>query len=99
MQKIAIIDDNSSQSGTLKKIFNYYLKKANSDMVAIDQFPFRNPDDYLDFIYENNVRLLILDEKLNQLPTPEGVPVEYRGNELVDFLRERLKDFPIVMVS
>jgi|SRR5579872_6513067 len=99
MPRIGIIDDNSDQSGTLAKTISFYLKKINSDFSVVVQFPFKDLDNYLEFVEKNEVCVLILDEKLNDRATPEGGPVSYKGNELVTFLRERLKEFPIIMVS
>lgn len=99
MSQIAIIDDNPEQSGTLKKFLQHYLNRFGSDLIVIDQYPFANIELYFDFIHENDVCVLILDEKLNDQATPEGGPVSYKGNELVSELRKKLKDFPIFMVT
>ena len=99
MPQIAIIDDNVDQSGTLKKTLEHYLKKFGSSMSVIVQYPFADIEQYYDFISDNEVCVLILDERLNDQSTPEGGPVHYKGNELVTELRKRLKDYPIFMVT
>lgn len=99
MSQIAIIDDNIEQCGTLKKTLDYYLKRYGSKVTVICQFPFSNIDNYFDFINENDICLLILDERLNDQVSNDGSHVNYRGNELVVSLREKLKDFPIVMIT
>jgi hypothetical protein len=99
MPYIAIIDDNAEQSDTLKKTLNHYIKKYTDEISVINQFPFKDIEDYLSFITKNDVCALILDEKLNDQVTPEGGTVPYQGHELVSILRERLKNFPIFMVS
>ena len=99
MTKIAIIDDNPELRGTLKKAIEHYLKKFGSNLTVIDQYPFCNIGQYFDFIKENDVCLLVLDERLNDQATPEGSPVDYKGHQLVTELRMQLKDFPILMIT
>lgn len=99
MPQIAIIDDNPELSGTLKKTLEHHLKKFGSNLTVISQFPFAKIPQYFDFIIENDVCLLILDERLNDQATPEGSPVDYKGNQLVTLLRKQLKDFPILMIT
>ena len=99
MPQIAIIDDNIDQSGTLKKTLDHYLQKFGTSLTVIAQFPFQKIEDYFAFIDENEVCVLILDERLNDQSSPESGPVNYKGNELVVELRKRLKDFPIFMVT
>jgi len=99
MPTIAIIDDNPDQSGTLRKALQLRLNEQGSDLAVIEQFPFRDIENYFSFIQNKEVCVLILDERLNDQSTPEGEPVHYKGIELVKVLRERLKDFPIYMVT
>lgn len=99
MPNIAIIDDNPESSGTLKKTLDHHLKKFGSNLSVIVQYPFADPNKYFDFIAVNDVCLLILDERLNDQATPEGSPVDYKGNQLVGQLRKQLKDFPILMIT
>ena len=99
MARIAIIDDNLEQSETLANAIEVYLKKLDSPIAVITQFPFQNISDYYDFINEKDVCLLILDERLNDQKGEDGKPVAYRGNELVMELRTRLKDFPIFAIT
>lgn len=99
MPNIAIIDDNTEQSSTLATTMSHYLKDLNSDLNVITQTPFENFPDYFPFIQNNDVCVLILDEKLNVVAEEGRNPVIYLGNELVVKLREQLKDFPIFMVS
>ena len=99
MPQIAIIDDNPELSGTLKKTIEHYLKKFGSNLTVINQYPFSEIGKYFAFVAENDVCLLILDERLNDQATPEGSPVNYKGNQLVTELRKQLKDFPIMMIT
>ncbi len=98
MSIIAIIDDNKDQSTTLKRTLNIYLKRQSTNLTVIDQTPFKNVEDYFPFFAANDVSAIILDERLNDVAV-DGEPVDYKGNQLVEILRERLKDFPIYMIT
>lgn len=99
MNRIAIIDDNTSQSGTLAKKIRRLLRLHDSDLEVISQTPFVVIEDYFTFIEEKNVCVLILDQRLNDQPSSDGEPVTYTGDQLVESLRERLRDFPIFMIT
>jgi hypothetical protein len=99
MANIAIIDDNPDQSGTVKNNLILCLDELNSDLNVLALFPFQNLDEYFKFIDENDVCVLILDEKLNDQTFDEIGPVNYKGSQLVRVLRERLKDLPIFSIS
>lgn len=99
MANIGIIDDNAEQSTTLRRALNHQLKKFGFEGSIVEQTPYLNPEQYFSFITDNGIAALILDERLNDKTSHEGSPVSYLGNELVDILRERLKDFPIYMIT
>lgn len=99
MPNIAIIDDNQEQSSTLKTALEHYLKQNKNSFAVIIQFPFKVLEDYFTFIAKNNVCILILDERLNDQSINDEGPVEYKGNQLVTIIRERLKNFPVFMVT
>lgn len=99
MKTIAIIDDNSDQSSTAAINIEIELEKLSSSMKVITAFPFRDPNEYFQFIDENEICVLILDEQLNDQSFDEFGPVDYKGSQLVSVLRERLKDFPIYALT
>ena len=99
MPQIAIIDDNLEQSATLKRALEHYLRQNNSALSVITKFPFKVVGDYFSFIDQNDVCVLILDERLNDQSFNDEGPVGYKGNELVAVIRKRLKDFPVFMVT
>lgn len=99
MPNIAIVDDNLDQSKTLAVYLQANFEKYKSTFNVITQFPFQDPESYFDFILNNDICLLILDERLNDQSTANEGPVSYKGNELIVVLRKRLKDFPIFMIT
>lgn len=99
MALIAIIDDNPEQSSTILTNIEIAIEEFGSDLEIMARLPFKNPNDYFAFINEKNVCVLILDEKLNNQAVDEDGPVNYKGSELVTFLRKSLKDFPIFSIT
>jgi hypothetical protein len=99
MATIAIIDDNTEQSGTVKTNLEIELSKIGSDLEVITSVPFANPNDYFNFIDKNEICVLILDEKLNDRSNDNNAPVDYLGSDLVTALRRKLKEFPIFAIT
>jgi hypothetical protein len=99
MASIAIIDDNMEHSGTVQTNIELGLEELGSNLKVITSLPFKNPNDYFAYLNENEVSVLILDEKLNDLSIDEHGPVGYKGSELVTLLRAKLPDFPIFALT
>lgn len=99
MATIAIIDDNAEISESLKIALEQHLENLNNSFKVITKFPFMDINQYFDFIDQNNVCVLILDERLNNQSNDLNGPVDYKGNQLVTVIRERLKDFPIFSIT
>jgi hypothetical protein len=99
MATIAIIDDNPEQSSTILNNMEIAIDEFKSDLKVITALPFKDPKDYFAFIDIYDVCVLILDEKLNDQPVDESGPIDYKGSDLVTFLRETLKDFPIFSIT
>ena len=99
MAKIAIIDDDTDQSGTVRENLELALAEIGSDLEVITSIPFADPNDYFNFIEENEVCVLILDEKLNDKSNDGKAPVNYLGSQLVSVLRSKLIEFPIFAIT
>lgn len=99
MAKIAIIDDDTDQSGTVKDNLELSLNEIGSDLEVITSTPFQDPNDYFEFINKNEVCVLILDERLNDKSNDGNAPVDYLGSELVTALRRKLIEFPIFTIT
>jgi hypothetical protein len=99
MAKIAIIDDNPDQSGTVQNNIEIELKKMRSTIEVITSLPFADPNDFFNYIQKNEVCVLIIDEMLNDQSIGERGPVSYKGNQLVTTLREHLKEIPIFALT
>lgn len=98
MAGICIIDDRIDIRGTLENKIRFVLKKKQLDWTIISQDPFLDKTEYLNFINEMDIGVLILDERLHESSTGQQ-SVNYNGSDLVKFLRQYLKNFPIYSVT
>ena len=99
MIKIGIVDDNKDQRETNKNRLTLFLRDRVSDFEVIDIFPFKNFSEYYTWIHDENLNLLIFDEKLYNDSQDGKVPVDYNGSDLVIKIRERYKDIPIFTLT
>jgi CheY-like chemotaxis protein len=94
-----IVDDNTQHSELVKENLELEFQKLGVSYNIATIFPFQTFEEYFTYISENNVCLIILDEKLNDQPDSRGNNVNYLGHNLVTILREREKDIPIYTVT
>jgi CheY-like chemotaxis protein len=99
MAKIAIIDDNTDQSSTAKGFIDLALERYSSSLEVITSTPFADLDMYFNYLQENQVVVLILDEKLNDISIGNQGPVSYKGSELISILREKQRELPIFALT
>lgn len=98
MAGICIIDDRVDIRGTLENKIRFIFKKKQLDWTISSQDPFIDKMEYLNFINENDIGVLILDERLHESSTAQQ-SVNYNGSDLVTFLRLYLKNFPIYSIT
>ena len=91
MPTIGIIDDRPDLRVTLKRSLDLELLDEWS---SIDEDPLSKLEDYPSWLTENEVCVLLLDEKLH-----EQAPVDYNGHDVVDFLRKHLPTLPIFVIT
>lgn len=99
--KIAVIDDNKDA----RELVGSVIEDALVNLEITDQWtvkqsaPFLRLRDYLDWINQENVGVLIIDERLGEIPDASGEAVSYRGSDLVNLVRKQYKDLPIYGVT
>ena len=98
MPKIAIVDDREDLRKTLERTIQLYFKKEKSNWLAIGVSPFIDKDEYRNWIKENDVAVLILDERLQEAHN-NGISVNYNGSNLIEHLRKTLPDFPVYAIT
>ena len=99
MSTIAIIDDNTDQSKTAERNIRLSLNELGSSLKVISSTPFHEIDQYFDYIEQNDVSVLILDQMLNDGAFGKEGPVGYKGSQLVGEIRSKLPDFPIFALT
>lgn len=99
MKNIGLIDDNSSFRLANKRAFEIILTNEHKGWKIIDSEPFKEFDDCRSWILEEDISVLILDERLNDRSLSDGSHVDYYGSDLVKYLRNYFKDFPIFCVT
>ncbi|MBP9759133.1 hypothetical protein KBD45_05545 [Candidatus Dojkabacteria bacterium] len=97
MSTLLIIDDDPSQRELLKSRFELYIQTNNLawDLMAIA--PPTNFDSIRNLILEEDVSVLITDERLNEVQ--EDTQCNYTGHHLVTALRSNFKSLPIFIIS
>lgn len=98
MFKIGVVDDREEQRETFSNAVKIQLRYLNEDIEVLDIFPFYHKEEYITWIQENNISVLILDEKLHET-TKNGQAVKYDGHELGIYLNRHLKNFPLFVVT
>lgn len=101
MYKIAIIDDHANARKTLGKAINLSLRsmKLDGKWVAEDHAPLQEIDAYPQWIKDNDVAVLIVDERLSDIPLKGGRAVSYLGHDLVKSIREIDKELPVFILT
>jgi hypothetical protein len=64
---------------------------------VIDIDPFEDIDNYITWIKDNDIAILILDEKLQEVAS--GSKVSYNGSLLIEKIRGTLKEFPVFIIT
>ncbi|MBA4252156.1 MAG: hypothetical protein Q8M40_08025 [Legionella sp.] len=95
MPNIGIVDDREAHRTTVAKNVAMCL---NQSWGQLNIFPFQAMDDYLSWIHQHDIAVLVLDERLNE-DVNGGQSVTYNGNTLASYLRKVLPDFPIFVVT
>jgi CheY-like chemotaxis protein len=98
MDCIAVIDDREKQRGTLVKYIGKGLARLGVDWRVIDSPPFADIGEYATWVATNEVRVLVLDEKLDEEFSGEAA-VDYSGHQIAIRLRKELPDLPQVIIT
>src|SRR5258708_32416874 len=95
MAAIAVIDARLDHRVTVQRHVTANLTTPGWECLAPS--PLANLGDYPAWLWEHDVAVLILDERLREVGGPAGI--DYEGHELVEYLRQRLPTFPMFVVT
>ena len=104
MPAIGVVDDRKDQRDLLVGQIRLHLRN-HAEWEAFETPPLEDINNYPSWISENEISVLILDERLHeatdeQIPTEDtSLPVEYAGHNVVDLLRGRYPTLPIWIVT
>jgi hypothetical protein len=99
MKSIGLIDDKDKQRRAFMLKIALKLEEYYPEWKILDSKPFKEIETYRQWILENEISVLIVDERLDEERLDDGSYVEYFGSDLVKELREYLKDFPIFCIT
>lgn len=94
MPNIVIIDDRKDHRETLKAILDVQLIEG---WKSIDINPLPTLEDYPSWIAENDISVILLDERLDE--QIEAKTADYRGHDFVDFIRGGFPTLPIYVIT
>ena len=99
MNKIGLIDDKDISRRAFMLKLNLVLEKSFHGWQIIDSKPFQDFETYRQWILENEICVLIIDERLDEEKLSDGTYVKYFGSDLVKHLRIYFKDIPIFCIT
>jgi CheY-like chemotaxis protein len=96
MPTIAIIDDRKDHRSTIKRLVDTELL---GDWDSSEVAPLADLEDYPSWLTENEVAVILLDERLNEQRTKGKNLSNYEGHHLVEFIRQHLPTLPIFVIT
>jgi hypothetical protein len=99
MPSIVLIDDKRDNRESINVIISNYLSAHYPSWNCMNVFPFQKMEEYISWIIENDVAILVIDEQLHAEPSIEGWHVNYDGHNLVELLRKTFPTFPVYAIT
>jgi hypothetical protein len=95
MISIGFIDDREDSRQALSRTIKRIGQQSNIKPRFFSSPPFERKEDCINWIQENEISVLLLDQKLRE----ENTKIEYDGHELGKFLQKHFKDLPIYIFT
>ncbi|MCX6186215.1 MAG: hypothetical protein NTU43_04345 [Bacteroidetes bacterium] len=99
MKTIAIIDDKDASLKSFARQITNVLERLYPEWKVIARKPFLNPNEYPQWIIENEISVLILDEQLDGEAIEDGKNADYDGHDLIKKIRNNFKDLPVYSIT
>lgn len=99
--KIAVIDDNVDARNFVTSAIEDAITnlEIGTEWSVLKSAPFPKLKDYTDWVNKQQVGVLVVDERLGEVPDADGQTANYKGSDLVGVLRKQFKDMPIYGVT
>lgn len=96
MYSIAVLDDRNEQLTTLIRSIRTALPEGWSCV----QCPLvSDPSSYAQWLMDNEVFVLVVDQVLNEQAPDSAGSVDYKGHQVIESIRETFPDFPVFIVT
>lgn len=99
MSVIAVIDDRAAMRESVAERIRLGLEDLNLDWDVIADEPLEAIATYPSWIADNDVAVLVLDEKLGEEIGRRGSAVAYTGHEVAAAVREQLPELPQLIIT
>ena len=99
MNIIGIIDDRNSVRKSFARKIALRLEELYPGWSVIDRKPFQTKEEYAAWILEEEITVLIIDERLNEEAISKGNTADYYGHDLAQELRIKFKDLPVYSIT
>ncbi|MBV6400192.1 MAG: hypothetical protein CNIPEHKO_00475 [Anaerolineales bacterium] len=96
MTSIGVIDDRNEERQII--VGGIRFGKNDDAWNIVDSKPLTSLEEYPAWIGQNKICVLVIDELLDE-KINGGVAVEYKGHNLVDYIRQRLPTLPIFVIT
>ena len=99
MSVIAIVDDRAAMRESVAERIKLGLEDMKLDWEVIADEPLEHIDEYPAWIADNEICVLVLDEKLGEEIGTRGVATTYSGHEVAAALREQIPELPQLIIT
>ncbi len=99
--KLAIVDDRKETRNVVVDVIANALDnlEMTGKWSVLGVPPLSTLKEYPEWIIRENVGILIVDERLGEVPNASGKIADYKGSDLVALLRTQYKEMPIYGVT
>jgi len=99
--KIAIVDDRQDYRHMIATAVDIALVnlEKEGEWSVLESFPLDNVESYTDWVSQEEIGILLVDERLGEQLGVNGQAANYSGGDVVTSLRRELKSMPIYGVT
>ena len=99
--QIAVIDDRADARKMVADVVQDAIANLGitNQWAVLSAAPLSKLSGYRNWIAKHNIGILLIDERLAEIPDRSGEVADYTGSDLVRVLRKQNKDMPIYGVT